>query len=197
MRRVGVHAEEAIVGGGNRGGHQLASARVTVAPGKSLTNTSSARPRGTPESRGQSHGDADSGHLGQPANDGLFLRALDAFGVACHVHFSSHEGRQRSGVCGSGRRRPAACFGTSSDRRHRSVSTARPSHGRVREPSDVQAPVSPLREVDRTRCPSLPVLGTADPFAAGRCQQCRAVIEDPAWTTCPKCGASLTAPPPA
>ena len=41
-----------------------------------------------------------------------------------------------------------------------------------------------------------PFCGTADPFAPGRCPQCRAVIEDPAWVACAKCGASLIAPPP-
>jgi len=41
-----------------------------------------------------------------------------------------------------------------------------------------------------------PYCGTADPFAPGRCPQCRAVIEDPAWVSCPKCGTSLQAAPP-
>jgi RNA polymerase subunit RPABC4/transcription elongation factor Spt4 len=41
-----------------------------------------------------------------------------------------------------------------------------------------------------------PYCGVADPFAPGRCPQCRAVIEDLTWITCPKCGASLTAEAP-
>jgi len=39
-----------------------------------------------------------------------------------------------------------------------------------------------------------PFCGRPDPFAPGRCPQCQAVIEDPAWKACPKCGADLNAP---
>ena len=38
-----------------------------------------------------------------------------------------------------------------------------------------------------------PYCGTSDPFAPGRCPDCRAVIEDPAWVVCPRCGRSLRA----
>jgi predicted amidophosphoribosyltransferase len=41
-----------------------------------------------------------------------------------------------------------------------------------------------------------PYCGQADPFAPKRCQNCRKIIEDPAWILCPSCGASLIAPPP-
>lgn len=37
-----------------------------------------------------------------------------------------------------------------------------------------------------------PFCGTADPFAPGRCPNCSAIIEDPAWLVCPKCGTPLT-----
>ena len=36
-----------------------------------------------------------------------------------------------------------------------------------------------------------PFCGTADPFAPARCPNCSAVIEDPAWMACPKCGSAL------
>jgi predicted amidophosphoribosyltransferase len=41
-----------------------------------------------------------------------------------------------------------------------------------------------------------PYCGQVDPFAPKRCQNCRKIIEDPAWITCPTCGQSLIAPPP-
>jgi len=41
-----------------------------------------------------------------------------------------------------------------------------------------------------------PYCGQADPFAPKRCQNCRKIVEDPAWTVCPSCGQSLIAPPP-
>jgi RNA polymerase subunit RPABC4/transcription elongation factor Spt4 len=41
-----------------------------------------------------------------------------------------------------------------------------------------------------------PFCGQADPFAPKRCQNCRKIIEDPEWVTCPSCGQSLIAPPP-
>jgi predicted amidophosphoribosyltransferase len=41
-----------------------------------------------------------------------------------------------------------------------------------------------------------PYCGQLDPFAPKRCQNCRKIIEDPAWVTCPSCGQSLIAPPP-
>jgi predicted amidophosphoribosyltransferase len=41
-----------------------------------------------------------------------------------------------------------------------------------------------------------PYCGQTDPFAPKRCQNCRKVVEDPAWVTCPTCGQSLIAPPP-
>jgi RNA polymerase subunit RPABC4/transcription elongation factor Spt4 len=43
-----------------------------------------------------------------------------------------------------------------------------------------------------------PYCGQADPFAPKRCLNCRKIVEDPAWITCPSCGNSLVAlPPPA
>jgi RNA polymerase subunit RPABC4/transcription elongation factor Spt4 len=42
-----------------------------------------------------------------------------------------------------------------------------------------------------------PYCGVADPFAPKRCQNCRKIVEDPAWVVCPSCGQSLIAPPPA
>ena len=45
---------------------------------------------------------------------------------------------------------------------------------------------------DVTVCP---YCGTGDPFAPGRCPSCRAVIEDPKWVACPKCGQSLVSQP--
>jgi predicted amidophosphoribosyltransferase len=42
-----------------------------------------------------------------------------------------------------------------------------------------------------------PFCGQVDPFAPKRCQNCRKIVEDPAWTVCPSCGQSLIAPPPA
>jgi RNA polymerase subunit RPABC4/transcription elongation factor Spt4 len=39
-----------------------------------------------------------------------------------------------------------------------------------------------------------PFCGQADPFAPRRCQNCRKIIDDPAWTVCPSCGQSLVAP---
>ena len=36
-----------------------------------------------------------------------------------------------------------------------------------------------------------PYCGAADPFAPGRCPNCRRVIDDPAWISCPACGTSL------
>ena len=41
-----------------------------------------------------------------------------------------------------------------------------------------------------------PFCGQVDPFAPKRCQNCRKIVEDPAWTVCPSCGQSLIAPPP-
>ena len=41
-----------------------------------------------------------------------------------------------------------------------------------------------------------PYCGVADPFAPKRCQNCRKIVEDPAWVVCPSCGQSLIAPPP-
>ena len=41
-----------------------------------------------------------------------------------------------------------------------------------------------------------PYCGQVDPFAPKRCQNCRKIVEDPAWVTCPTCGQSLIAPPP-
>lgn len=41
-----------------------------------------------------------------------------------------------------------------------------------------------------------PYCGTADPFVAGRCPQCRTPIDDPAWIACPKCGTALKAASP-
>jgi predicted amidophosphoribosyltransferase len=41
-----------------------------------------------------------------------------------------------------------------------------------------------------------PYCGQVDPFAPKRCQNCRKIVEDPAWTVCPSCGQSLIAPPP-
>ena len=41
-----------------------------------------------------------------------------------------------------------------------------------------------------------PYCGQLDPFAPKRCQNCRKIIDDPAWITCPSCGQSLIAPPP-
>jgi RNA polymerase subunit RPABC4/transcription elongation factor Spt4 len=39
-----------------------------------------------------------------------------------------------------------------------------------------------------------PFCGQADPFAPRRCQNCRKIIDDSAWTVCPSCGQSLVAP---
>ena len=36
-----------------------------------------------------------------------------------------------------------------------------------------------------------PYCGTADPFAPARCPNCRRIVDDPAWVTCPACGTSL------
>ena len=41
-----------------------------------------------------------------------------------------------------------------------------------------------------------PYCGQPDPFAPKRCQNCRKIIEDPAWVVCPTCGNSLIAPLP-
>jgi RNA polymerase subunit RPABC4/transcription elongation factor Spt4 len=41
-----------------------------------------------------------------------------------------------------------------------------------------------------------PYCGQVDPFAPKRCQTCRRIVEDPAWTVCPGCGNSLLPPPP-
>jgi RNA polymerase subunit RPABC4/transcription elongation factor Spt4 len=41
-----------------------------------------------------------------------------------------------------------------------------------------------------------PFCGQVDPFSPKRCQNCRRIIEDPAWVVCPGCGQSLVAPPP-
>ncbi len=38
-----------------------------------------------------------------------------------------------------------------------------------------------------------PYCGVGDPFGPKRCQNCRKIIEDPAWIVCPSCGQSLTA----
>jgi RNA polymerase subunit RPABC4/transcription elongation factor Spt4 len=47
-------------------------------------------------------------------------------------------------------------------------------------------------ERDVATCPAC---GRADPFAPGRCPSCRAVLDDPTWVACPKCGTSLVAAP--
>jgi RNA polymerase subunit RPABC4/transcription elongation factor Spt4 len=39
-----------------------------------------------------------------------------------------------------------------------------------------------------------PFCGQQDPFAPKRCQNCRKIIEDPAWVVCPGCGQSLLGP---
>ena len=41
---------------------------------------------------------------------------------------------------------------------------------------------------DVARCP---YCGAVDPFVPGRCPKCRAIIEDPAWLACAKCGTPL------
>ena len=41
---------------------------------------------------------------------------------------------------------------------------------------------------------SCPYCATADPFAPVRCPNCRTVIEDLAWTSCPSCGQALMKP---
>ena len=41
-----------------------------------------------------------------------------------------------------------------------------------------------------------PFCGQVEPFAPKRCQNCRKIVDDPAWTVCPGCGMSLMAPPP-
>lgn len=38
-----------------------------------------------------------------------------------------------------------------------------------------------------------PACGRRDPFTPGRCENCRRVIENPAWVACPGCGAPLGA----
>lgn len=40
-----------------------------------------------------------------------------------------------------------------------------------------------------------PYCATPDPFTPGRCPQCSAPIDDPAWKACPRCGISLVAAP--
>jgi RNA polymerase subunit RPABC4/transcription elongation factor Spt4 len=42
-----------------------------------------------------------------------------------------------------------------------------------------------------------PFCGVIEPFSPKRCQNCRKIVEDPAWVVCPSCGMSLLAPPPA
>ena len=42
-----------------------------------------------------------------------------------------------------------------------------------------------------------PFCGVVEPFSPKRCQNCRKIVEDPAWVVCPSCGMSLLAPPPA
>ncbi len=42
-----------------------------------------------------------------------------------------------------------------------------------------------------------PFCGVIEPFSPKRCQNCRKIVEDPAWVVCPSCGQSLLAPPPA
>ncbi len=49
--------------------------------------------------------------------------------------------------------------------------------------------------IDRAAA-ACPYCGVAEPFSPKRCTNCRRIIEDPAWTTCPGCGMSLVAPPP-
>ena len=39
-----------------------------------------------------------------------------------------------------------------------------------------------------------PYCGQVEPFSPKRCQNCRKIVEDPAWVVCPTCGASLTMP---
>ena len=41
-----------------------------------------------------------------------------------------------------------------------------------------------------------PYCGQIDPFAPKRCQNCRKIVEDPAWVVCPSCGQSLLPPAP-
>lgn len=43
---------------------------------------------------------------------------------------------------------------------------------------------------DVARCP---FCGAVDPFVAGRCPKCSALIDDPGWVACPKCGTPLKA----
>jgi RNA polymerase subunit RPABC4/transcription elongation factor Spt4 len=42
-----------------------------------------------------------------------------------------------------------------------------------------------------------PFCGVVEPFSPKRCQNCRKIVDDPAWVVCPSCGQSLVAPPPA
>jgi RNA polymerase subunit RPABC4/transcription elongation factor Spt4 len=42
-----------------------------------------------------------------------------------------------------------------------------------------------------------PFCGVLEPFSPKRCQNCRKIVEDPAWVVCPSCGMSLLPPPPA
>ena len=39
-----------------------------------------------------------------------------------------------------------------------------------------------------------PFCGVMEPFSPKRCQNCRRIVEDPAWVVCPGCGQSLVAP---
>jgi RNA polymerase subunit RPABC4/transcription elongation factor Spt4 len=41
-----------------------------------------------------------------------------------------------------------------------------------------------------------PFCGVVEPFSPKRCQNCRKIVEDPAWVVCPSCGMSLLPPPP-
>ena len=92
---VGVHAEEAVVGGRDRGGQHLPLVALDGGAREVIDQQLVGQAAQMDAQAGrQPHGDADPGHVGQPTDDGLFLGARQALVVSGRCR-SSSDGRLR------------------------------------------------------------------------------------------------------
>ena len=98
---VGVHAVEAVVGGGDGRGEHLALGPADRGPGEVVDEQLVGQPAQVDAQLGrQAQGGEDAGDVGQSADDRVFLGALESFVVAGHAPFSCRAtGGFRRQVC--------------------------------------------------------------------------------------------------
>ncbi len=109
-RRMGVHAEEAVVSRRYGRGQRLALGAGYGGPRVVVDQHLIGQPAEVDaQPRGQSHGDPDAGDLRQPTDDGLLGRPCQPLVVSCHVRLSSFRGLGRAQYAGPGQflRRPS------------------------------------------------------------------------------------------